>query len=115
MKQDIEMVRGTSQSFDITLTDAAGDAYTLQDGDKLIFGIKSNPANTQYDLQKVLTAADVQDDGAYRLSISPSDTITLPVGAYYYDIGLQTGSDYYSVVERSVFDIKWNITKMEVS
>lgn len=40
--QDVSMVRGSTQVFEIFVTDASGDAYMLKDGEKLIFGVKKN-------------------------------------------------------------------------
>ena len=110
---DIKMIRGTTMTLDIGLTDADGAAYTMGANDKLIFGVKSNPQNTAYDLKKVLTSSDAQTGGSYKLSLTPSDTIDLPIGRYYYDVGLQSGSDYYTVIECSAFDLLTNITKKE--
>lgn len=114
IKQPIEIVRGTTNSFDINLTDADGDAYVLQSGEKLIFGVKLSPCDTEYKLTKTLTSSDY-DDGVYVLEISPSDTINLPISDYYYDIGLQRGSDYYMVVGCNVFSLRKNITQMVVT
>lgn len=110
---DIKMIRGTTMTLDIGLTDADGAVYTMGENDKLIFGVKSNPENTDYDLKKVLTASDGQTDGSYKLSLTPGDTIDLPIGRYYYDVGLQSGTDYYTVIECSAFELLTNITKKE--
>lgn len=108
MAKDIKMVRGTSRTFEISVTDADGNPYTLKAGEKLIFGVKRQTADEELLVCKVVTECT---DGVCKVELDPEDTAELAVGKYYYDVGLQTGVDYYIIVELSIFTISANITK----
>lgn len=114
MKQDIEIIRGTTNTFNIEVKDADGAAYALAGGEKLVFGVKANKQQAECDIVKTLTASDVTDSGAYALKLNPEDTADLPCGHYCYDVGLASGSDYYSVIECSRFVITHSITDKEM-
>ena len=43
MKQDLSIVRGTSNSFGITVKDADGKVFTLETGQVLVFALKKRP------------------------------------------------------------------------
>lgn len=108
MTKDIRMVRGTSRTFSVSVTDANGNPYTLQSGEKLIFGVKKQAADEELLICKVVTDCV---DGVCTVELDPEDTIELAVGKYYYDVGLQSADDYYIVVELSNFNIAANVTK----
>lgn len=111
-KQGISIVRGTTNAFGITITDADGVPFTLEDGQSLIFGIKHKPNDEEVLLAKKVTHY-VADEGVYYLELEASDTIGLDSGMYYYDVGLQDGGNvYYNVIEANEFYIKPNITKL---
>lgn len=114
MKQDIEIIRGTTNTFNIEVKDADGAAYTLSSGEKLVFGVKANKQQADCDILKTLTANDITDSGAYALKLSPEDTADLPCGHYCYDVGLVSGEDYYCVIDCSRFVIKHSITDKEM-
>lgn len=44
MKQDIEIIRGTTNTFNIEVKDTDGAAYTLASGEKLVFGATETEA-----------------------------------------------------------------------
>ena len=111
-KQTIKIVRGTTNVFSVAITDeTTGEAYTLEEGETLRFGIKQLPTDTTYLVTKIF---DTQgDDGNYAFALNPDDTISLPFGAYWYDIGLQSGSNYFNVIPASSFEVTYNVTKWE--
>lgn len=114
MSKTISIVRGTTNAFDIALTDQTGAFYTLQSGEVLRFGVKLRTDLSEYKLVKDLTAADINDEGsAYVLTLRPDDTEDLACCRYCYDIGLQSGSDYFNVVPCSDFVLHHNITGRE--
>lgn len=114
MIQHISMVRARTQTFDIALTDADGADYVLQTGEKLIFGIKKNYNDTDYLLKKILTSENATNTtGVYTLTLVPDDTANMSCDQYCYDIGLQSGNDYYSVIDCSHFKLTHNVTKRE--
>lgn len=109
MKQNLEIVRGTSNTFGLTITDGDGNPYTLSENDTLVFGLKRRERDDQRVLIKPITHS-VDDE--YFLELSPEDTIDLVPGRYYYDVGLQRGDDvFYNIVEQSEFLIIPNVTK----
>ena len=111
LKQPISIVRGTTNGYSLNLTDADGATYTLQTGEVLKFGIKQQPTDNVYLVTKTF---DTQgDDGGYAFALNPDDTINLAFGAYWYDIGLQSGSNYFNVIPASPFEITYNVTKWE--
>ena len=110
MVQPIEMVRGTTNSILVTVYDDDGNLYPLKSGERLIFGVKSNRNNSACCIKKVLT----EGTGEYAFSLSPADTENLSCGSLHYDVGLQIGSDYYSVIPCSPFTLLHNVTRREV-
>lgn len=110
-KQKITIVRGTTNSFAIAITDEEGEAYELESGEVLRFGVKKTPNDAQYILTKEFSTADENDE--YPFSIVPDDTINLPFGTYYYDIGLQSGSNYFNIIPASDFVVAYNVTEWE--
>ena len=109
-KQTIKIVRGTTASFTVTITDVAtGNPYVIELGEVIRFGVKATPVDNAYIFTKEITAGS----GDYDFTIEPSDTIGLAFGSYWYDIGLQSGTDYYNIIPASPFEITYNVTKWE--
>lgn len=110
----LKLIRGVTQSITITIENDNGDIYKLQSGDVLKFGVKRNWQNTEYDIYKEATSADVQCDD-YVISLTPEDTIdVLPGREYKFDMGIQTAAgDYYMIIPCSKCVIMPNITAKE--
>ena len=108
MKRDIEIIRGTTNKFSILVHNAYGEPYNLAGGDKIYFGVKKNRANAEYVILKECTS---MKEGVCEFTLSPDDTINLDFGRYLYDVGLETGNDYYNIIEASTLLINTNITR----
>lgn len=110
MKYPLEIVRGTNNTFVLNLYDENGAAYTLEEGQTLVFGLKAGKTDDKRLLVKPIT--DVIN-GDYHLSFYPEETAGLEPGRYYYDIGLQDGSEtFYNVIQASAFTILPNVTQL---
>lgn len=110
MKQALEIVRGTTNAFSLALTDANGTAYTLETGQVLVFGLKDEKTDEKRVLVKQITRAA---NGEYYLELSAADTADLEPGRYFYDIGLQHGTEiFYNVIKANPFTILPNITRL---
>lgn len=108
MKTDIEIIRGTTNVLDITVTDASGNLYDVSNGEKLLFGVKRKADDEKYLLIK---AADSSQNGVYEIKICPGDTEGLECGRYLYDVAIQSGDEFFNVIEASAFTICKNVTK----
>lgn len=109
-KYELEIVRGTTNTFEIMVKDeSTGEPYILKNDQTLVFGLKRKERDEERLLVKKLT---VRDD-RYYLELEPSDTIDLPISRCYYDIGLQQGSlDFFNIIKSNPFNILPNITKL---
>ena len=98
------MIRGTTTAIGIAVTEADGTPYELAANDKLRFCVVRNINDDEPLITRELTSQDLSG-GNYMLTLSPSDTEALEAGRYYYDCGLQTGNEYYMIIELSHFNI----------
>lgn len=116
MKQNVEIIRGNSDAFSVSIVDALNNPYTLESGEVLVFGVKKRANHDDCIIKKTATESS---NGEYFFKFVPADTEELSCGKYFYDIGLYhedasgvIGSDaFYTVVEMSEFIVKPNITK----
>ena len=106
--QKIEIVRGTTNTFQIEVRDANGDLLAAGKDEKVIFGVKRNAEDDNLIIAK---AATMTDTGIFTVTLSPADTEGLKFGRYFYDVGLQSGEQYYNIIEPMPFIIQANITK----
>ena len=112
---NISIIRGTTNAFSLTIEDENGEPYTLKDNEKIIFGVKSNAENSDYDICKIVTASE-EVDGAYIINLMPEDTAGLQFGRYFYDVGLQTADgNFYMIISCSEFNICKAITAKEAT
>lgn len=107
MEQIIEIVRGTTNTFEISVTDSDGSAYTLGSNEKIVFGIKRSPSDSALLIVKVAQSAG---DGRFRVTVTPGDTDGMSFGRYYYDVGLDDGTNFYNIIPASQFFLRENIT-----
>jgi len=114
MKQPLAIVRGTTKTMTIRVTAEDGSVYTLEEGEVLRFGVKKHPGDTAYLFSKDMSSSSLAD-GVYSFIINPGDTEDLDFGCYFYDVGLQSGSEYFNVIPCSDFRVEYNVTKREVS
>lgn len=115
MKQHLSIIRGTTEKFALTIRDEDDVVYTMSDTESLRFGVKTDPEDTEYIFVMNIAPDAVNDEGAYEFTIRPWQTEDLELGHYYYDVGMQSGDDYYNIIEVSNFIVKPNITKRVVS
>lgn len=108
MQTDIEVVRGTTNTLKITVTDSSGELYNLDANEKMLFGVKKNHTDSTYIFIKTIETCE---NGIYTVSLRPEDTELCDCCKYYYDVAIQSGDDFYNVIEASVFHVKKNITK----
>lgn len=78
------------------------DYYTLDDGEKIAFGVKKHPTDTNYAIYKELTSANIASDNhSYTLILTSSDT-NLAYGDYYFDIALvKANGQLHRIIECS--------------
>lgn len=104
----ITIQKGRTLSLVITVEDADGDAYTLQTGDTIRFGVRNVSGGNKL-IYKELTSAD-EVDGKYPLELTPEDTNITP-GRYLYDISLQLADgSLYNIVPADYFIVKDAVT-----
>lgn len=111
MSYSIEMIRGTSQPYQIQLMENS-EPYILGSNEFVVFGVKEAGYSSRLLLSKEFTAED-QDNrtGIIEFKIMPNETINWPVKTYKYDIGLQSGEDYFIIIPESDLVLKQNITQ----
>lgn len=107
---NIKIPRGTTMVFDVDIYDeSTGKKFEPSNNTKVIFGVKRNPDDTDYLIQKNLKYQSSVNN--YKLELVPGDTSNLPYGRYWYDIGLSDGEDYFvQIFPTSVFMISPSVT-----
>ena len=106
MAQRIEIVRGTTNDFDITVVDVDFLPYTLEEGEKIIFGVKQTADSDEL----LITKTAAPQDGVHVVTLDPEDTSGLECGRYVYDVSLQSGAAFYNIIEPSPLIIQPNVT-----
>ena len=108
----LSVTRGRSMifSFDASSEDES-EQFVFTTGDILRFGIKKRYLDSNCLIVK--TAQISEPSNTVSFYLSPDDTIDLAIGDYYYDIGLERGTEYYDVIKYNPFTILPNITKKE--
>lgn len=80
----IHITQGNSLVLTITpMSSATGKKIVLEDGDKVLFTVKSLMSDTV--IQRILTRADYDESDNLICEIGPEETVQLAVGEYYYD------------------------------
>lgn len=108
MAQRIEIVRGTTNTFEISIVDSSGGAYDLASNERVVFGIKRNP---ELEEEPFFTkTAEIVGSGLFTIKLCPDDTASLACGKYYYDVSVDDGTDFHNVIEPNLFIITANVT-----
>lgn len=108
MAQRIEIVRGTSNTFQVFVTDPTGLPYNLGSGEKLVFGIKKEKEDETPIFQ---ITAEIIGEGMFNVVLAPEHTENLDGGKYWYDVAVDDGTKFYNVIKANEFKIIPNITK----
>ena len=108
MNQTIEIVRGRTETFEITVLDQNGALYAAEAEEKVIFGIKRKEHDDNLIFARTAT---VNASGLYQVTLYPEDTENLECGKYFFDVGLQSGSNYFTIIDPSPLIIRHNVTK----
>lgn len=110
---NLTIQRGTTKIINIVIYNDDGTIYSLETGDKLIFGVKKSLSDTDYTIKKVSTS-DSKDGDGYNITLEPADTQNLLGNYLYYEVALQTASgEYYIVIDCSEFVVTNTLTQKE--
>lgn len=113
MKQPISIVRGTTNFFQVDITDQNGEEYNLMTVERVVFAVKKNPNDIERLIIKTVADGSVDGKPPYIFWLEVQDTIQLEPGRYVYDISMQTGETYfYNIIESSLFEIKPNVAEL---
>lgn len=112
MGTSVDVVRGTTNTFRISIRQKSNTPYVMSEGEILRFGVKEDIKKTKYVLKKEVDYT-AYDEGDYLITLLPEDTLSLEYKKYWYDIGLQSDNNYYIIIECSPFNLIPNITSIE--
>lgn len=88
---NITITRGDTALLTLSITDQDDQPYIPVEGDNIYLTIKPDINNEYYVLKKKFN--DIQ-----KLSITKSDTIDLNFGKYFYDVRIENGSQYDTII-----------------
>ena len=108
MAQTIEIVRGSTNTLRVSVLDATGLPYNLGSGEKVVFGVKKEKEDEDLLITRV---AEILYEGMYSIRLVPEDSMDLEPGLYYYDVGLESGTDFFPIIKPSPFLIEPNVTR----
>ena len=107
MCNDITLYRGNSADFIITPVYDDGEKVILQEGDTILFVVRSAPdsrARTYF--SRRLTLADYDGEGQLILHIAPQDTVGLQECTYWYDVSVCfSDGTFYTFIPYSKFSL----------
>lgn len=111
MSYQIEIIRGTTSIQQIRIMEDS-KPYILSENEYLRFGVKEAGYNKRLLIDKKFTNKNQdKNTGIIEFKILPKETQEWPVKTYKYDIGLQSGEDYFIIIPESDFILKQNITE----
>lgn len=112
----IDIVRGTSRTLALTVTDAAGVPVNLT-GARVVFTVKCSVQETDNKIQKdsARDAADASvtaaSSGQAQIYLQPQDTQGMEPGKYVFDVWvLLSGGARYLVVGPGPFNVRAGVT-----
>lgn len=103
---DIRMTRGNTAYLDITPLNEGGQPIVLDDGDRVIFKVKSPFGETK--LTRILDSSCYTDaeDTSVNLLLIPDDTLSMRTGLYLYDcILIFADGQAYTFISESHFEL----------
>lgn len=92
----MDFTRGDSQPIKFQRLDSDGNAITATP-DEMYFTVKFSYKDETAVFQKTLDDMTFGEDNYWHFVIEPSDTQTLPVGKYVYDIEVTTGENVFTI------------------
>jgi hypothetical protein len=96
MAQTIEIVRGSTETLQLTVTDSERNPYNLGSNERIVLAVKAKP---EKDAPLILAkTAEVIGAGLFKFKFSPEDTEPLDYGRYYYDVSLDDGTDFFPII-----------------
>lgn len=107
MVQKIEIVRCTTNTFQVEVSDVSGAPYNLGANEKIVLGVKAKATDTELLITKTAEVAGV---GVFKIVLCPEDTEPLAAGRYSYDVGLDDGTNFFNIIEPSPFVLVQNVT-----
>lgn len=106
IKNALSVTRGDTLSVDVSITDADGAPYALQDGDVLALTVKRS---TAVDEPAVIQKVNDAKSGT-RFELTPKDT-EVDYGEYRYDIELtQANGRRFTIIKPSVLNVTEEVT-----
>ena len=97
----IMLTRGDSFYAEVGIYDAEGQAYEVQSGDVIKFGLKHSTKESTCLIKKTI------DNNDLILYLSPEDTKELPFGNYVYDIEITfANGDVDTFINGASFQLK---------
>ena len=94
---NIYITRGDTCELTLKIYDGES-IYTPTASDHIIFTVKQNPNNTNILIEK--------EFASNKISIQRTDTIDLTFGEYFYDVRLENGSNYDTIITSGKFTIE---------
>lgn len=110
---EISFIRGTTLNLALSINDSDGNVYTLGADEKVNFGVKRSTLDEDYSVFIQLAKDDQASDGSFSVRIGPDMTEKLDVGAYMYDVAIQSSDDYYNAIPPTLFEVLSGVTQME--
>lgn len=115
-KNAVQVIRGTSKTFELTVTDESGGVVNLT-GSRVIMTVKRELIDRAPVIQKDSAVGPAQVElsepkaGKAKIYFDPSDTQTLDVREYLFDVWVVLASGKrYAVVPPSVLEIVAGVT-----
>jgi hypothetical protein len=112
----VEVIRGTSRTLALHVTDVAGDNTDLTGG-RVVFTVKCKIEDEQNTIQKDsdVGPAEVEivaaKEGRAEIKLVPADTRSLSLGKYVFDVWVVlVGGERHLVVGPSDFVVKAGVT-----
>ncbi len=119
-RQDVQIIRGVSKTFRLTVTDDASDRVDLT-GSTVYFRVKQTIDDATTEIAKssaipaevTLLAQSGSTLGQADIFLQPGDTSALPVGKHVYDVWLELSSGKrHAVVRPANFRIERAVTEI---
>jgi len=111
----LEMTRGDSKTFTITIKDGSGVPYCIKNW-VVFFTLKTNIdlPDSEASLQKIITTfADTTSgtSGVAEIDLLPSDTAGLEAREYDFDIAVTTNDNKVYTIMKGKLDLLYDITR----